>query len=45
MEVILLFVGLVVALILLNIAAWRWGINSRDSINSEEWERRRTWNI
>ncbi len=33
----------VVALILLDLLAWRWGFDSRDSIESIEWERRRAW--
>ncbi|HEY0755417.1 MAG TPA: hypothetical protein VGD98_15780 [Ktedonobacteraceae bacterium] len=27
-------------LILLDLAAWRWGADSRDSIDSPEWRRR-----
>ncbi|MEO8973122.1 MAG: hypothetical protein ABI406_16165 [Ktedonobacteraceae bacterium] len=30
-------------LIILNIAAWKWGFDSTDGINSPEWERRRSW--
>jgi hypothetical protein len=33
----------VVALILLDLLALRWGSDSRDGINSIEWERRRAW--
>jgi hypothetical protein len=32
---------LLIALIVLDIAALRWGIDSTDGINSPEWERRR----
>jgi hypothetical protein len=33
----------VLALIILDIAALRWGTDSRDGINSEEWKRRQEW--
>jgi hypothetical protein len=38
-------IGLVifVALVVLDIAALRWGIDSTDGINSLEWERRQRW--
>ncbi len=32
-----------VMVLLLNVAAWRWGADSRDSYNSVEWEQRRVW--
>ena len=35
-----LFILLLLALIVLGIAAPRWGFNSRDTFNSAEWERR-----
>jgi hypothetical protein len=25
------------------VAAWRWGVDSTDGINSSEWSRRRDW--
>jgi hypothetical protein len=31
-------------LIILNIAAWKWGVDSTDGIDSPEWERRQSWN-
>lgn len=34
------FAIFVLALILLDLAAWRWGVDSRESLNSPEWERR-----
>lgn len=34
---------LLVALIALNLAAWKWGVDSGDGIGSPEWERRQTW--
>ena len=30
-------------LLVFEVAAWRWGVNSTDGLNSPEWERRRTW--
>jgi hypothetical protein len=35
-----LFIMLLLALIVLDIAAQRWGFNSRDTFNSAEWGRR-----
>jgi hypothetical protein len=32
-----------VVLILLDLLALRWGFDSRDDMNSIEWERRRAW--
>ena len=34
---------LLIALIVLGIAARRWGANSSDGINSPEWKRRQDW--
>ena len=34
---------LFVALLVLDIAACRWGANSSDGIDSPEWERRQDW--
>jgi hypothetical protein len=34
---------LLLAIILLNIATRLWGIDSRDGINSKEWELRQLW--
>lgn len=34
---------ILLAFIALALAAPRWGINSTDSINSREWERRQHW--
>lgn len=40
MEIILF---LFVTLIVLDLAAWKWGVDSGDGIDSAEWERRRAW--
>ena len=37
------FVILLVGLLVLDVAAWRWGFDSRDGWKSAEWERRRSW--
>jgi hypothetical protein len=37
MEIILF---LLAALIVLDLAAWKWGVDSGDGIDSPEWERR-----
>jgi hypothetical protein len=34
---------LLMALLVLDAAAWRWGFDSRNTWNSAEWERRRNW--
>ena len=34
---------LLIALIVLGIAACRWGADSSDGINSPEWKRRQQW--
>ncbi len=34
---------LLIVLLVLNGAAWRWGFDSRDDWNNPEWERRRSW--
>lgn len=39
MELIFFVVGLVV----FDLAAWRWGEDSRDGIDSPEWKRRHVW--
>lgn len=36
-------IAMVLALIIFDVAALRWGADSRDNINSPEWERRREW--
>ena len=40
MEIPLILLILVVAL---DRAVWRWGVDSRDGIESPEWERREDW--
>jgi hypothetical protein len=40
MEIILF---LLAALIVLDLAAWKWGVDSGDGIDSPEWERRQAW--
>ena len=39
MDVLVVIAGV----ILLDVAAFRWGRDSRDGIGSEEWDRRHTW--
>ena len=34
---------LMLALVVLSIAASRWGATSSDGVNSSEWERRQQW--
>ena len=31
------------ALVSLALAAWRWGVDSTDGVDSREWSRRRSW--
>lgn len=37
------FLDILVMLIVLDIAAARWGVSSLDGLDSPEWERRRNW--
>jgi hypothetical protein len=34
---------LLIALVILDLVALRWGFDSRDEIEGPEWERRRAW--
>ncbi len=34
---------IVIALIILDLAARRWGVNSTEDFNSPEWNRRKNW--
>ncbi len=34
---------LLIALIALNMAAMKWGVNTRDDLNSPEWKRKWQW--
>lgn len=40
MEILLV---LLLALIILDLAARRWGVNSTEDFNSSEWSRRKDW--
>ena len=42
MEAIVIFI---VAAILLDLAALRWGVDSREDVNDREWQRRQAWNV
>lgn len=33
----------VILIILLDIAAWLWGVDTTDRLNSAEWDRRKEW--
>ena len=39
----MLIVVLLVALVLLDLAVVRWGVDSRERFDSPEWERRKSW--
>jgi len=36
-------IGVLMLLVILAGVSWRWSFDSTDSIDSVEWERRRTW--
>ena len=40
MEIVLV---MLLAFIVLDLAAWRWGIDSTEDVNSREWNRRKNW--
>jgi hypothetical protein len=42
---LMIIVGVLIALIVLDLAAWRWGYDSSEPVDSPEWERRRTWRM
>lgn len=42
---ILSFVFISIGIVLLDIVAMRRGFDSRDDLNSPEWERRRVWGL
>ncbi len=35
--------GILLVLILFDLAAWRWGADSTDGFDNPAWERRRAW--
>ena len=37
------FLVMLALIVVLDIAAFVWGVDSRDGINSPEWERRQQW--
>ena len=39
----IMLILVIVVFILLDVAAMRWGYDSRDTINSTEWARREEW--
>ncbi len=42
MEILLV---ILLALIILDLAARRWGVNSTEDFNSPEWSRRKDWGV
>jgi hypothetical protein len=40
MEIVLV---ILLAFIVLDLAAWRWGVDSTENFNSPEWNRRKNW--
>jgi hypothetical protein len=43
MLAVILILTLLMAFIILDIAAWRWGYDSSEAFDSNEWERRHAW--
>jgi hypothetical protein len=39
MEAVLILIGLIV----LSLAAWRWGVDTTEDVDSDEWRRRQDW--
>ena len=37
------FISLLITIIVLDIASWKWGFDSTDGIDSPEWLRRQNW--
>jgi hypothetical protein len=44
MSTVFVIICLVAALVATDVAAYLWGVDSREGLKSAEWERRRTWN-
>jgi hypothetical protein len=42
MEIVLV---LLLTFIVLDLVSWRWGIDSRDDLNSREWDKRKNWGV
>jgi hypothetical protein len=40
MEIVLV---ILLMFIVLDLAAWRWGVDSTENFNSPEWNRRKNW--
>ncbi len=40
MEIVLV---VLLTFIVLDLAAWRWGVDSTENFNSPEWNRRKNW--
>jgi len=36
-------IGLLIGLVVFDLVALRWGLDSKDSVDSPEWERRQRW--
>ncbi len=34
---------LLIALIVFDLASWRWGVDSTESVSSREWDKRLNW--
>ncbi len=45
MDLLAGLLAIAIALAALDLAAWRWGADSRDGYESPEWERRRSWRV
>ncbi len=43
METLMVLLVILGVFVVFDLAAWLWGADSRDSINSAEWERRQHW--
>jgi hypothetical protein len=44
MNIIFFFLVAIGLLVLLDAAALLWGVDTRDGLESREWDRRRNWN-
>jgi len=36
-------IGLLIGLVVFDLVALRWGLDSKDNVDSPEWERRQRW--
>ncbi len=39
----MIVLALLIAFIVFDLVAWRWGVDSTEDVHSREWDRRKNW--